>query len=86
MLKINILREAVARGRRWSVGNWDDYLTYLEDNNLPKPPGEVVISVVIDADVPTDDCRPYLDSFENQVPFMFALKPEVVEYSIIGLY
>ena len=79
-MKITILRKQLPDGRRWWIGNWADYLKYLDENNIPKP--AVPYGIFVDPDT-EQDYRCYYGDFEQEVPLLFRLRPERVEYEIL---
>ncbi len=82
MLNIDIVKKRIAGGRSCSIRNWDAYLAYLEDNGLPKPPGQITVSVLIDVAPGEDDEQRFLDSLEGQVPSFLGSGPGLIGFSI----
>lgn len=80
MAKITIVREQLVDGLRWRVQNWDDYLGYLEKNNLPKP----VTRYAIFASYETHgDYELLIGDFDKQVPILYRLREGEIEYDIV---
>ena len=80
MLKITILRKQLPNGCLWWIKNWDDYITYLEQNSLPKPiiPYKIFAELTIE-----QDFRHYYGDFEEHIPLIFQLEGRQVQYEII---
>lgn len=79
MKKITILRRQTDTGYRWYIEDWNDYLDYLEENNMCKPIWSY--GIVIDHETAFDFERQHGD-FEKHVPLIFHLDEDKVEYEI----
>jgi hypothetical protein len=77
MYTIRILRETTTDGIRWTIDNWDDYLKYLKELDVPTRPYGIFISNEVKNDAGGLD-------FEAQVARLYRLSGSRVSCQFIA--
>jgi hypothetical protein len=80
MTKIIIVRKRLDDGLQWRIENWEDYLAYLKENNLPQPLARYTLFASYQTEI---DYKLLVGDFSQQIPILFHLQEELVEHEIV---
>ena len=80
MLRIIIVRKRLTDGFQWRIENWEDYLAYLRESNLPRPLAKYTLFASYQTEA---DYELLVGDFSQQIPILFRLRKGLVEYEIV---